>query len=58
MKWEVDEFFGENSGLVLAEIELEDPDQRFILPPWVGAEVSLDPRYYNASLVKNPYRSW
>jgi adenylate cyclase len=56
--WEVDEFEGDNAGLVLAEVELSDPDQAVVLPDWVGEEVTGDKRYYNVSLVKNPYRSW
>jgi adenylate cyclase len=56
--WEVDEFAGENRGLVLAEVELTRPDQPVRLPDWVGMEVSGDPRYYNASLVSNPYTRW
>lgn len=56
--WEVDEFTGDNTGLVVAEIELGSEDQHFELPVWVGAEVTEDPRYYNASLVKNPYKNW
>ncbi len=56
--WEVDEFLGENSGLVIAEIELEHPEQVFLLPDWIDREVSGDPRYYNASLVANPYLNW
>jgi adenylate cyclase len=48
--WEVDEFKGENTGLVVAEIELASTDQPFPLPPWVGREVTGEPRYYNASL--------
>ena len=56
--WEVDEFFGENEGLVLAEIELENEDQQFEKPSWVGNEVSGDPRYFNSNLIKNPYTSW
>lgn len=58
MTWEVDEFSGENAGLVVAEIELEDPDQPFDRPPWLGEEVTDDPRYYNASLVQKPYSRW
>lgn len=57
-EWEVDEFLGENAGLVVAEIELEREDQAFPRPGWLGREVSEDPRYRNASLVKNPYRRW
>lgn len=58
MEWEVDEFFNENQGLIVAEVELESEDQQVELPPWVGEEVSHDPRYTNASLVKHPYSSW
>jgi len=56
--WEVDEFFGENRGLLLAEIELADEHQVFARPPWVGAEVTDDQRYYNACLSRYPYTSW
>lgn len=56
--WEVDEFLGENTGLVIAEIELEHTDQPFTIPDWVGREVSSDPRYYNVSLVRAPWSSW
>ena len=56
--WEVDEFFGENDGLVVAEIELESEDQSFDKPEWVGEEVTGDPRYYNSSLIKEPYTQW
>ena len=56
--WEIDVFDGQNQGLVVAEIELKDPDEAFIKPPWAGKEVSDDPRYYNVSLVQNPYRDW
>ena len=56
--WEVDEFFGENEGLVVAEIELENEDQQFEKPSWVGNEVSGDPRYFNSNLIKTPYTSW
>lgn len=58
MTWEVDEFLGDNAGLVVAEIELEHPQQPFDIPPWIGAEVTGDPRYYNASLVADPYMRW
>ncbi|MEN8200315.1 MAG: CYTH domain-containing protein, partial [Thermodesulfobacteriota bacterium] len=54
MVWEVDEFLAENRGLVLAEIELVSPDQLFAEPPWLGAEVTGDPRYYNSSLSRKP----
>ncbi len=56
--WEVDEFQGENEGLIFAEIELEYEEQEFTLPPWIGREVTGDSRYYNANLVKNPYLMW
>ncbi|MEB3226273.1 MAG: CYTH domain-containing protein [Synechococcus sp.] len=56
--WEVDEFLGENQGLVLAEIELTAVDQPFPKPDWVGTEVSHEPRYYNANLVSYPYCQW
>lgn len=58
MVWEVDEFLGENAGLVVAEIELESEDQDFARPDWIGEEVTHDPRYFNASLLRNPYCSW
>ena len=56
--WEVDEFHGDNSGLVVAEIELQREDEHFDKPAWLGPEVTGDRRYYNSSLTKNPYRSW
>lgn len=56
--WEIDEFSGDNAGLVLAELELSSEDEPFDLPPWVGVEVSSDPRYFNASLVRHPFRAW
>ena len=56
--WEIDEFHGDNDGLVIAEIELETESVAFEQPGWVGQEVSGEPRYYNASLVKNPYKNW
>jgi CYTH domain-containing protein len=56
--WEVDEFKGENSGLIFAEIELQHEGQEFAKPPWIGKEVTDDSRYYNANLVKNPYSNW
>lgn len=56
--WEVDVFEGANAGLVVAEIELDDVDEAFARPDWVGEEVSDDPRYYNVCLVKHPYKSW
>lgn len=56
--FEVDEFFGENAGLVVAEIELGAEDEAFERPPWLGAEVTGDRRYYNSSLAKHPYGGW
>jgi len=56
--WEVDEFLNENGGLILAEVELEEAEQQIALPPWIGAEVSDDPRYYNANLVRHPFTKW
>ena len=56
--WEVDEFLGDNSGLVLAEIELRSEDEAFSKPPWLGAEVTHDSRYYNSSLAGCPYGRW
>lgn len=58
LTWEVDEFLGENQGLVIAEVELEREDQEFDKPEWVGEEVTEDPRYYNANLVVKPYTRW
>ena len=56
--WEVDEFFGDNTGLVVAEIELDREDQQFEKPSWIGEEVTNDPRYYNSALIQNPYKNW
>ena len=58
LTWEVDEFLGENEGLVVAEVELESESQSVALPPWVGLEVSSDPRYLNSELCVKPYRDW
>jgi adenylate cyclase len=57
-EWEVDEFTSANAGLVVAEIELDDEHEAFPRPSWLGAEVTHLERYYNASLVKYPYREW
>jgi adenylate cyclase len=57
-EWEVDEFHGDNAGLVVAELELDSEDQRFPRPPWLGAEVTAHERYYNVRLVTHPYREW
>ncbi len=56
--FEVDEFYGENKGLVIAEIELQSEDEAFIKPDWLGKEVTGDAKYYNASLIKNPFKNW
>lgn len=56
--WEVDEFHGDNEGLVVAEIELASEDQPFDHPDWLGEEVTHDARYYNSALAVRPYRSW
>lgn len=58
VEWEVDEFLKENEGLVMAEVELESEDQQVELPPWVGEEVSHDPRYRNVNLMRHPYSAW
>jgi len=56
--WEVDEFFKENQGLIVAEVELESEDQEFPKPDWIREEVTGDPRYFNSNLIKNPYSNW
>ena len=56
--WEVDEFQGDNEGLVIAEVELADEQEQVDPPPWVGREVTGDPRYYNSNLTIHPYREW
>ena len=56
--WEIDEFFGENLGLIVAEIELLSEDQAFDKPEWVGEEVTGDPRYFNSNLIKHPFTKW
>ncbi|WP_150045964.1 MULTISPECIES: CYTH domain-containing protein [Methylomonas] len=56
--WEIDEFLGENAGLVVAEIELLQIGENFEKPAWIGAEVTSDLRYYNNALCKNPFKNW
>lgn len=56
--FEVDEFYGENQGLVVAEVELENEDEQFEKPGWLGQEVTGDTRYYNSMLMKHPYSKW
>jgi adenylate cyclase len=58
LTWEVDEFLGENAGLVVAEVELTSEDQVFSRPPWIGREVTSDARYYNSNLASTPYSQW
>ena len=56
--WEIDIFDGENEGLIIAEIELGDENEKINIPNWVGMEISNDERYFNFNLSKKPYRSW
>lgn len=56
--WEIDEFLGENQGLILAEVELKEENQVVELPDWIGMEVSDDARYFNINLVKEPFSQW
>ena len=56
--WEIDEFVGDNKGLIVAEVELDDENQTIELPEWIGEEVSHDHRYSNSNLSKNPWKNW
>jgi adenylate cyclase len=56
--WEIDEFFGDNAGLVVAELELQAEYEYFEKPDWLGEEVTDDPRYFNSNLVLRPYTTW
>lgn len=56
--WEIDEFLGDNEGLIVAEIELSDEQETFIAQDWLAEEISQDKRYYNSMLIKNPYKNW
>lgn len=56
--WEVDLFHGDNEGLIVAEVELEDEGAEVTIPEWVGEEVSGDPRYFNSELSRNPWKTW
>lgn len=56
--YEVDEFYGDNDGLVVAEIELAAEDEAFVKPEWLGEEITGDNRYYNSMLMKSPYKNW
>lgn len=57
-QWEIDIFAGDNAGLAVAEAELESEAAELVLPDWAGQEVSGDARYYNSSLIHNPYKNW
>lgn len=56
--WEIDKFFGDNDGLIVAEVELANEETILEKPAWVGEEVSADPRYFNSNLIQKPYRQW
>ena len=56
--WEVDEFYGDNEGLIVAEVELADENEPFDRPAWLGEEVTGDPKYFNSMLMKNPFKNW
>ena len=56
--WEVDEFFGENEGLLMAEVEMKNADEKPQIPDWITEEVSNDKRYFNSYLSRNPFKSW
>jgi adenylate cyclase len=59
LTWEIDEFLGDNAGLIVTEVELKSEDQAFERPAWLGDEVTGDPRsYYNANLIKKPFTRW
>ena len=58
MTWEIDEFEGDNAGLLMAEVELQSEDQTVEFPDWVGEEVTGDERYYNANLIAKPFTTW
>ncbi|MCB0729061.1 MAG: CYTH domain-containing protein, partial [Ignavibacteriae bacterium] len=57
-KWEVDEFLGDNEGLIIAEIELKDENEEFELPEWIGKEVTDIEKYYNSRLSEVPFKKW
>jgi adenylate cyclase len=56
--WEIDVFDGQNKGLIMAEVELKHADEAVDLPPWVGPEVTTDPRFFNAYLARRPFKTW
>ncbi|MEO0410231.1 MAG: CYTH domain-containing protein [Pseudomonadota bacterium] len=58
LSWEVDVFSGDNTGLIVAEIELPGPDTPFNTPSWLGREVTQDPRFFNAALLDAPFKGW
>ena len=58
LMWVIDEFFCENKGLILSEVELQNEEQSFEKPEWIGKEVTADPRYYNANLIRHPFKIW
>ena len=58
LTWEIDEFLGDNEGLIVAEIELPEEHTKFDKPAWVGQEVTGDPKYFNSNLTKNPFKKW
>lgn len=57
-QWEIDVFEGDNAGLIVAELELREEAEPYESPPWLGEEVSHDPRYYNTCLSQHPYKNW
>ena len=57
-EWVIDQFSGDNQGLVVAEIELDSIDQPFEKPDWIGKEVTHDPKYFNSNLIEKPYSTW
>ena len=56
--WEIDEFLGDNEGLMVAEIELQSEDETFSIPDWISEEVTAEEKYYNSNLTQNPYKNW
>lgn len=58
LTWEIDQFGGENVGLIIAEVELKSENQILNIPSWIGQEVSKDSKYYNSSLLTYPYKNW
>ena len=56
--WEADEYFGDNAGLIIAEVEREEEGETLEKPPWIGREVYDDVRYFNANLIANPHGNW